>query len=309
MARHLVCLTFDFDALSIWIRRGQTTPTALSRGEFGVVGAGRILDLLRARRIRATWFIPGHTIDTYPEMCRRIHAEGHEIAHHGYLHEPPATLSRDDEERVLARGIEAIARITGGSPAGYRSPAWDLSPHTVALLLARGFAYDSSMMAHDHLPYRARGGDQVAADGTVRWGRPTRLIEMPVAWSLDDYPHFERAAGPNGLQPGLMHAAGVLDNWVDDFRYMTRAEWGVLTYTFHPQVSGRGHRMLTLERLIDATRDLGAVFVRLDEAAAESAAREGGPAGAAVPARPAPKAAGRRGATPRAGVRSRRTGR
>jgi len=137
--------------------------------------------------------------------------------------------------------------------------------------------YDSSMMAHDHLPYRARDGDRVGADGAVRWGRATTLIEMPVAWSLDDYPHFERATGPSGLQPGLMHAAGVLDNWVDDFRYMARtAEWGVLTYTFHPQVSGRGHRMLTLERLIDATRDLGATFVRMDEAADEFAARDRG---------------------------------
>lgn len=288
MAKHLVCLTFDFDAISIWVRRGQTTPTALSRGEFGVVGAGRILDLLRARRIPATWFIPGHTLDTYPDTCRRIHAEGHEIAHHGYLHEPPATLARDDEDRVLVRGLEAIRRITGGAPKGYRSPSWDLSPHTIPLLLAHGFAYDSSMMAHDHLPYRARQGDEVGPDGAVRWGGVTPLIEMPVSWSLDDYPVFERFSGPNGISPGLMPAAGVLDNWVDDFRYMAReAEWGVLTYTFHPQVSGRGHRMLTIERLIDATRDLGATFARMDEAAAEFAARDRGTgtAGARGPAR------------------------
>jgi peptidoglycan-N-acetylglucosamine deacetylase len=274
MARHLVCLTFDFDAISFWVRRGHTTPTALSRGEFGVVGAERILDLLRDRGIPATWFVPGHTLDTYPETCRRIHAEGHEIAHHGYLHEPPATLTREAEDAVLVRGLEAIRRITGGAPRGYRSPSWDLSPHTVQLLLAHGFVYDSSMMAHDHLPYRARHGDEVKPDGSVRWGETTPLVEMPVSWSLDDYPHFERAAGPNGLQPGLMHAGGVLDNWVDDFRYMARtADWGVLTYTFHPQVSGRGHRMLTIERLIDATQALGATFVRMDAAADEFASR------------------------------------
>ena len=290
MARHLVCLTFDFDAVSIWIRRGQTTPTALSRGEFGVVGAERILDVLRTRGIPATWFIPGHTLDTYPEICRRIHAEGHEIAHHGYLHEPPATLARDDEERVLVRGLDAIRRITGGVPKGYRSPSWDLSPHTIPLLLAHGFVYDSSMMAHDHLPYRARQGDAIGADTVVRWGEATPLIEMPVSWSLDDYPHFERASGPNGLQPGLMHAAGVLDNWVDDFRYMAReTEWGVLTYTFHPQVSGRGHRMLTIERLIDATRDLGATFARMDEAAAEFASRDRGAGAAGAPGASGPR--------------------
>ncbi len=275
MARHLVCLTFDFDALSIWLARGMTTPTPISRGEFGAVGAERILSLLRAHRIPATWFVPGHTIEIYPEVCARIHAEGHEIGHHGYLHEPPATLSREEEERVLLRGNEAIRRITGAPARGYRSPSWDLSPHTVSLLLAHGFLYDSSMMAHDGLPYRAREGDEVSPDGRVRWGEPSRLIEMPVSWSLDDYPHFEYVRGPAYVLPGLRRAADVLENWVDDFRYLARtAEWGVLTYTFHPQVSGRGHRMLALERLIEALASLGATFVRMDAAAEEFARRE-----------------------------------
>jgi hypothetical protein len=83
MARHLVCLTFDFDAISLWVARGMTTPTPISRGEFGVVGAERILDLLRRHGISSTWFIPGQTLETYPEVCARIHAEGHEIGHHG----------------------------------------------------------------------------------------------------------------------------------------------------------------------------------------------------------------------------------
>ncbi len=60
----------------------------------------------------------------------------------------------------------------------------------------------------------------------------------------------------------------MLANFVDDFRYMTQTEeWGVLTYTFHPQVIGRGHRMLMLEKLIAALQELGADFVRMDEAA------------------------------------------
>lgn len=273
MARHLVCLTFDFDAISNWIRRGQTTPTALSRGEFGLVGAQRILDLLRARDIAATWFIPGHTLDTYPEMCARVHAQGHEIGHHGYLHEPPAALSREEEAAVLDRGIEAIRRVTGAAPRGYRSPAWDLSPHTVPLLLARGFRYDSSMMAHDYLPYYARQGDVVTADRPVQWGAVTPLVEIPVSWSLDDYPHFEHVRGQGFLQPGLMRAGDVVENWVDDFRYMTRLDWGVITYTFHPQISGRGHRMLAIERLIDEVGALGATFVRMDAAVEEFARR------------------------------------
>ncbi len=270
MARHLVCLTFDFDALSLWIARRMVTPTPISRGEFGVVGAERILALLQRYDIAATWFIPGHTLETYPEICARIHGAGHEIGNHGYLHEPPATLTREQEEAVLLRGNAAIRRITGSDPRGYRSPSWDLSPHTVELLLAHRFRYDSSMMAHDALPYYARHGDVMAVDQPVRLGATTRLIEMPVSWSLDDYPHFEYFRGPTFLQQGLRRAGDVLDNWIDDFRYMAQTtQWGVLTYTFHPQVIGRGHRMLAFERLIEAVKAMGAECARMDAAAEE----------------------------------------
>jgi len=270
MTRHIACLTFDFDVISSWINRGLTTPTPISRGEFGLVGAERIMALLERHGIRATWFVPGHTLDTFPEICRRIHDGGHEIGHHGYLHEPPATLTREKEEAVLARGIESIRAVTGAVPRGYRSPSWDLSPHSVDLLLRRGFLYDSSMMAHDDQPYRTRQGDEIGLDGRVRWGRRTRLIEMPVSWSLDDFPHFEYRRTETYLQPGLMHAESVLDNWIADFRFMVEnVEWGVLTYTFHPQVVGRGHRMIALERLIQKVSELGGSFSRMDEVAEE----------------------------------------
>ncbi len=272
MPRHLVCLSFDFGAISLWISRGMTTPTPVSRGEFGVVAAERILALLAERGIAATWFVPGHTVETYPEICARIHASGHELANHGYAHESPARVSRELEERALLRGSEAIRGITGAAPRGYRSPAWDLSPHTVELLLQHGFLYDSSMMGHDCLPYYCRQGDEIPADGPARLGQPTKLIELPISWTLDDYPHFEFVRMPTYLQQGLRRAGDVLENWLDDFRYMARtAEWGVLTYTFHPQVVGRGHRMLMLERLIDGLREQGATFVRMDAAAEEFA--------------------------------------
>ena len=100
------------------------------------------------------------------------------------------------------------------------------------------------------------------------------LVEMPVSWSLDDYPVFEYVRREGFLQEGLRATSGVLENWLDDYRYMARElDWGVLTYTFHPEVTGRGHRMLMLERLIDGVTSLGATFVRMDEAAEEYAAR------------------------------------
>jgi peptidoglycan/xylan/chitin deacetylase (PgdA/CDA1 family) len=267
---HLACLTFDFDVISPWLFRGQNTPTAISRGEFGLVGAERVLALLERFEIKSTWFIPGHTIDTFPEACEKVVAAGHEIGHHGYLHEPPALVDREQEEAILERGIECIERLAGSPPAGYRSPSWDLSPHTVDLLLAHGFLYDSSMMAHDHRPYPARRGDVMEKERVI-FGEQSRLLEMPISWSLDDFPHFEYRRFPDGsLQEGLKTAGGVLENFVDDFRYLAQTdEHGVLTYTFHPQVVGRGHRMLMLERLIEELVDLGAEFARMDEAAGQ----------------------------------------
>lgn len=274
MPRHLVCLTFDFDALSLWIARGMMTPTSISQGEFGVVGAERILALLASHAIPATWFIPGHTLETYPEVCARIHAAGHEIGHHGYAHEAPIRLTRDEEEAVLVRGNEAIRRLTGAPATGYRSPAWDLSPHSVNLLLAHGFTYDSSMMANDYTPYRARRGDVITADQPAQLGETTSLIELPVSWTLDDFPHFEYLWTVTHLQQGLSRAEDVLANWLDDYRYLARTlEWGVITYTFHPQVIGRGHRMLMLERLIEELKALGATFARMDTVAREFAQR------------------------------------
>jgi peptidoglycan-N-acetylglucosamine deacetylase len=72
MPRHIVCLSFDFDAISGFIARGMTTPTPISRGEFGVVASERILALLRRHEIASTWFIPGQTLETYPEACRKV---------------------------------------------------------------------------------------------------------------------------------------------------------------------------------------------------------------------------------------------
>ncbi len=274
MARHIVCLTVDFDAMSPFVARNLVSPSALSRGEFSPVGADRLLRLFKKHGVASTWFTPGVEIETYPDMVRRLVDEGHELAHHGYTHRPPNTLTREDEERELVRGNEAIAKIIGKNARGYRSPSWELSPHSIELLLKHGFDYESSLMGHDYMPYRARQGDVIAADRPPTFGQETRLVEMPISWALDDFPHFEYLRMPNGLQQGLMSARAVMDNWLDDYLYMIDAvEWGVLTYTFHPFVIGRGHRILMLERLIERMKATGAVFLRMDAAADEFLAR------------------------------------
>ena len=271
MGRSIVCLTFDFDAISGWIARGMTSPSPISRGEFRPhVGAPRILDLLHRHGIRSSWYIPGHTLETYPDACRRVADAGHEIGHHGWTHRPPATVTREEEEEELVRANEAIRKLTGRPARGYRSPSWDLSPHSVDLLLKHGFVYDSSMMADDYTPYRVRKGDAIALEQPAVFGPETRLVEMPISWTLDDYPHFEFLRTPTWVLPGNMNANDVLQNWIDDFLYLRRnLDWGVITYTFHPFVIGRGHRMIALEKLIDRLAGEGAVFMTLEDAAAE----------------------------------------
>ncbi|HEY5647821.1 MAG TPA: polysaccharide deacetylase [Pseudomonadales bacterium] len=262
MPRHLVCITLDFDTVSLWLGMGQTSPTPISRGEFGVVAAERLLALFAHHQIQTTWYIPGITIDTFESICRQVAEAGHEIGHHGYDHVSPATLTRAEEADQLRRGNEAIRRISGRAARGYRSPAWDLSPNSIELLIAEGFRYDSSMMGHDYLPYRARTGDHVEPGEPVRFGRRTELWELPVSWSADDFPHFEYFRGG-----GLSAASAVEENWLEDFRYMQEIQdEGVMTYTLHPFVIGRGHRIRMLDRLLTRLKADGARFVTAEQA-------------------------------------------
>jgi peptidoglycan-N-acetylglucosamine deacetylase len=189
---------------------------------------------------------------------------------------PPANLALEDEEERLVRANEAIRRLTGRAARGYRSPSWDLSPATIELLLKHGFLYESSMMWHDYLPYRARQGDVIELEKPAAFGKETQLVEMPISWTLDDYPHFEFVRTPTAILGGLKPANGVLENWYDDFDYMTRImEWGIITYTCHPFVIGRGHRMLMMERLIERLRARNAVFLTMEDAVREWLGRDG----------------------------------
>jgi peptidoglycan/xylan/chitin deacetylase (PgdA/CDA1 family) len=276
MPRHIVCLSFDFDTQSGFIARGMTTPTPLSRGEFGALASRRILGFLQSRGIPTTWFVPGFTIESWPEQCAAVVAGGHEIANHSWAHIPNAAMSREEEEADLVRASEAIQRLTGRKPRGYRSPAWDLSESTIDLLLAHGFVYDSSLMGGDYLPYRARRGDVAELGKPYRFGEETRLIEMPISWSLDDHPHFEFIRTPTAILPGLQSARAVMQNWLDEFLYMKKSvDWGVLTYTMHPYVIGRGYRMLAFEDLVANLTAEGAVFMTMEDAAAEAHERLG----------------------------------
>jgi peptidoglycan/xylan/chitin deacetylase (PgdA/CDA1 family) len=264
VAKGTVCITFDFDAFSSKIMPGMPpSPGMMSRGEFAATAVPRVLRLLEREGIATTWYVPGHTADTYPDLCRRIADAGHELALHGYLHEQVSMLTPEQERDVLARSREALYRVTGDYPVGNRAPGWDVSASTIDLLVAAGVEYDSSLMARDYQPYFARTGDVINLDGPVEFGSETSLVELGVEWSLCDFPHFEFLFAAGVLLQGLRRVDDVVQNWIDEVRYMTtHVNDGVCTLTLHPEVMGRGHRMLGLERFIAETRDLGVEFAR-----------------------------------------------
>ena len=252
MANIKVCLSFDFDAISIWVGPKKTrSPNLISRGEFGArVGAERMLKLLTDEGIPSTWFIPGHTIDTFPEICREIADAGHEVGYHGYCHEGPTSKRPLDEERdILVRSIECIERISGKAPVGHRLPGGNLGERWTRLLMEHGFSYDSSMAPHDFAPTYHRLGDVPRTDAAYEFGPEVDLVILPFDWNMDDAPYFSYEPGSG--RPGLRSPDEVRQIWQDEFDYLhQRIGEGVYVLTMHPQTTGKGSRMLMLERLI-----------------------------------------------------------
>jgi peptidoglycan-N-acetylglucosamine deacetylase len=263
-----VCLTFDPDGTSIWVGTfASKNPSMISRGEFDVaVGVPRVLDLLKRNDIKATFFIPGHVICAYPDTVKAIRDGGHEIGHHGFFHENPASLDRQGEKDILDRGLEVMQRVAGVRPKGYRSPAWDLSPHSIELLRDAGFVYDTSCMANDFYSYYLRTGDKWGPSELYQFGKVSELVEMPITWLLDDFIVFEHIWGS---QEGLRRPRDIEELWREEFDYgHANCPGGVITLTMHPQVIGRGSRINMLQRLIDHFRAQdGVVFETLSSAA------------------------------------------
>lgn len=262
MPRLTVALTFDHDAISDNVRRGDP-PVKLSHGEFGPrVGVPRILDLLERQAIPATFFAPGHSLVTWPDTARAIVDGGHELACHGWYHEDLATLSDGEQADVLVRSVDIVRQLTGAPPNGFRAPYWSLGERTLELVEAAGFAYDSSLMDDDHRLHRVRHGDRHSVEDGSTWGAEGTLVEVPIYWALDDWPQFEPAPGRDGMKP----PSAVLEIWVAELRYAhAHSPGGLLTLTMHPECVGRGHRMAMLEEFVAEAKGLdGVVFDRLD---------------------------------------------
>jgi peptidoglycan-N-acetylglucosamine deacetylase len=257
-ARCAVCFSFDFDAeslLHLYYPEDATRRIGLSSSlRYGArVAVPRIVDIWKHFGIRQTMFVPGWCIETYPDAVEALLRDGHEIGHHGWLHERPNQLSRDDEATVMARGIEAIRAATGKPPAGYRCPSGAFSEHTLDLLVENGFTYDASL-----------GGDDVPYLLECSKGS---LIELPSDHSLDDWPQYVNTKEFNLTMP-IQSPARAMDVFRADFD----AAWnhgGIWAAVWHPFVSGRLARAEAIVGLIEYMQAKGDVwFAPLSEIAA-----------------------------------------
>jgi peptidoglycan/xylan/chitin deacetylase (PgdA/CDA1 family) len=257
-ARCAVAFSFDMDGESNLLQnfgasaRGMIAARSLGRFE-ARAGVPRILSVLARHGLRQTFFVPGWCVEAYPRIIEQILEGGHEIGHHGYLHEDPNSLDDEQERDAFWRGREALIKATGMAPRGYRAPSYAFSHRTLPLLAEAGIAYDSSLFG-DEVPYLlkdAGGGD---------------VLELPSLLALDDwtqYGDFEmfRSGAPIASPRQAM----------ETFRAEFEAAWthgGHWIPVWHPFLSGRLSRCMAIDGLIGEMREKGDVwFATLGEIA------------------------------------------
>lgn len=241
--RAAASFSFDVDAESAILQAAPTSanrPGVMSHQSYGpLVGVPRILDLLDRHGVVSTFFVPGYTAERYPGVVRDIIVAGHEIAHHGYLHETLEGVDRTTEATYLDRGLEALERIAGVRPVGYRAPMWEPTWSTPGLLAERGFLYDSSLMDADH-PYELAVDD---VEGV------SSIVEIPIHWALDDWEQYCFVPGVSG--EGLIESPSkAREMWSLELDAM-RDVGGCFTLTNHPFLTGRPSRARALERVVE----------------------------------------------------------
>jgi peptidoglycan-N-acetylglucosamine deacetylase len=255
--RCAVAFTFDMDAESLMhLYFHDTAPNRVGMGAMlrydAEIAVPRLLALLRRYGLRQTFFVPGWCVERYPRAVEAILADGHELGHHGYMHEKLNQLSRDDERAVLQRAVETIVKASGRRPRGFRAPSYSFSKHTLGLLLDEGFAYDASLKGDD-IPYALSDGRRT-------------LVELPSDLSLDDWTQYVCLK-----DFGYMLPIASPQRAMEVFRAEFDAAWkygGLWIAVWHPFVSGRMSRADAIAGLIEHMQEKGGVwFAPLEEIA------------------------------------------
>ena len=256
-AKCAACVTFDMDADSLvhiaHPTDGHSRVSAISMLQYGPrVAIPRIVESYRQLGIRQTFFIPAWCIETYPDAVETILKGGHEIGHHGYLHENPVGQSRDEQAGWMDRAIEVIVRATGQRPRGWRAPLYNFSDHSAGLLVERGFRYDASLMGDD-VPYMIE-----AAGGS--------LVEIPSHWGLDDWPQWVQSMDLDYMMPIRAPEAG-WQPFMQEFESAYR-HGGLWVPVVHPFATGRLSRWEVVAGFLEAVLARGDVwFAPMEEIA------------------------------------------
>ncbi|KAG1774179.1 carbohydrate esterase family 4 protein [Suillus placidus] len=282
----LVGFGVDVDAVAGWLGSygGEDSPLDISRGMYaGEVGVPRLLKLFDKYKIKTTWFIPGHSLETFPTQMEAVRDAGHEIGLHGYSHENPVSMTLEQQRDILDHTFKLLTDFNHGvPPKGSVAPWWETSKEGTALLLEKGIEYDHSNMCHDSQMYYLRDEDtwtkidyQAKAHTWMKplqKGKETGLVEIPGNWSvkyianffpadlmliirvvryIDDLPPMMFIKSSSNSH-GWVSTQAVEQLWKDTFTYLYREEKDfVFPISIHPDVSGRPHVLLMLESFIE----------------------------------------------------------
>jgi len=262
-----VCFTYDFDAVSPWLWSFDL-PNRQSQGVYGAdIGTPRLLDLHEEHDIPSTWFIPGHTIESFPKACEQVMNHGHEIQFHGYSHAPfPSFNTKEGEEREFIQGIKAIEDLTGKKPTGFRSPLGGFSEFTIDLVQKYDFDWMSSGSAREFKPYYPHRDGTISRDEPYDRGTQTDMLNVPLSWQRDDweltgYIRSSPQSGERVTAGSMMAPSDYFDRMHREFEWMAEnVEHGVYVLLFHPQISGRANMIQHIEEFIELMRSYDAEF-------------------------------------------------
>jgi len=253
-ARCAVTFTWDMDADSILhLAHPNDSDTRISTASmlrYGpLIAVERILGVLDELGVKHSFFVPGWCAEQYPEAVKMMIAEGHEVAHHGYLHEYPNEMTRDKERYWTKRGIDALASITGKRPVGYRAPWYKFSKYSLEILIEEGFTWDCSLMGADvpHL-IKCDKGD---------------LIELPGNIQLDDWPQFVHNADLDYMMP-IQSPQRAKEVYMAEFEAMWEYN-GFWVNCFHPFCSGQVARLMMVRDMIKEMKAKGDVWFATGE--------------------------------------------
>jgi len=233
-------LTFDMDADSlIHVARpedGHNRLYPISMGKYGPeVAVPRILETYKRLGLKQSFFIPAWCMEQYPQTVDKILEGGHEIGHHGYIHENPTDHGDDEQVYWFDRALAVHQKLTGKDPRGYRAPVYNMTQGVVDLLISRGVVYDSSLMGDD-IPYRLQ-----TSEGSV--------LEIPVHWGTDDWPPFAHYEEIGYMMPVQAPSVG-LNSFFEEFEAHYEAG-GLWMPILHPFLTGRLARWRVMQKWLE----------------------------------------------------------